>query len=307
MVTSRKIAAIPYYGGKFRLARHIVPIIESIPHRVYVEPCVGGASVFLWREADPKRMDVLNDIDQHVAAFYMAAKRHPQALIKSLSGMPYSRALFTQSPLPVTGPLMLLPADELVAIAASVYFVLCNSFCNQLTRTGINIDLTGHTNFPAKWQRRIVALESIISRFSDAYLENADCLAIVQKYSAPGALTYFDPPYPETRGYATKDFTVVALQECFTALDKSGGYFVASCYDYGIAPVTANLIVSIPLRDTVTKSRTRKEMLYISTPELTPTIAALPENATIEFATYLEIARASFAQVGASQPLESAT
>jgi DNA adenine methylase len=299
MVTSRKIAAIPYYGAKFRLARHIVPIVESIPHTVYVEPCVGGASVFLWREADPKRIDVLNDINQHIVAMYMAMKMYPEALVKTLCAMPYSRALFTQSPLPITAPVMTMGAAELVPIAASVYFVLCNSFCNQLTRTGLNVDLTGHTHFPAKWQRRIAALETVISRFSNAYIENADCLAIVNKYSAADALTYFDPPYPDTRGYATKDFTVGDLQECFNALDNSGGYFVASCYDYGIAPKTANLIVSIPLRDTVTKSRTRKEMLYISTPDLNPTLAALPPTATIEFATYLEIVRANFQQAAA--------
>ncbi len=33
--------AAPYVGGKIKLAKTIIKIIEAIPHRIYAEPFVG--------------------------------------------------------------------------------------------------------------------------------------------------------------------------------------------------------------------------------------------------------------------------
>jgi DNA adenine methylase len=39
--------AAPYIGGKRILARRLVSLIETIPHRTYAEPFVGMGGVFL--------------------------------------------------------------------------------------------------------------------------------------------------------------------------------------------------------------------------------------------------------------------
>ena len=31
-------------GGKSRMLKHLLPIIDGTPHKVYVEPCCGGAT-----------------------------------------------------------------------------------------------------------------------------------------------------------------------------------------------------------------------------------------------------------------------
>ena len=57
---------IPRLGGKSKLARKLVAMFP--PHETYVEPFIGGGSVFL-RKA-PVVKEVINDLDKEISQLW---------------------------------------------------------------------------------------------------------------------------------------------------------------------------------------------------------------------------------------------
>lgn len=69
-----------YAGGKF-YARKL--ILEHLPpHRTYIEPFAGGASIFFVKDKSP--VNWLNDIDEELVNCYLMIRDHPQQLIETL-------------------------------------------------------------------------------------------------------------------------------------------------------------------------------------------------------------------------------
>jgi DNA adenine methylase len=225
---------------------------------------VGGASVFLWREADPKRIDVLNDIDKHIVAMYMAMKLYPKAFIRLLDSRPYSRALFNEGLPPIAAPLTALNREELLHIAVATYYKLCSSFANSLVSKGFNIDLKGVQYFPRSWQNKIRNLKLIVSRFSTAYIECADMLDTIQRYDSPNTLFYIDTPYVGSyQDYPSAGFTAEMLVKLLTTLTTIEGSFLLSSYKLDQPPSNATAVYYRELTNNVDRQKAPTEYLYV--------------------------------------------
>ncbi len=61
--------AAAYVGGKIKLAKTIIKIIEGIPHRTYAEPFVGMGGIFFRRKLIPL-YEVINDRSGDVVNFF---------------------------------------------------------------------------------------------------------------------------------------------------------------------------------------------------------------------------------------------
>lgn len=76
---SRPIAPVrpvaPYIGGKRRLAKHLITLIDAVPHITYAEAFVGMGGVFLRRQRQP-RSEVINDYAGDVANLFRILQRH---------------------------------------------------------------------------------------------------------------------------------------------------------------------------------------------------------------------------------------
>lgn len=57
---------ISYYGGKQKLATHILK--RTPEHRLYAEVFTGGAAIFFAKE--PSEIEVLNDTNKELINFY---------------------------------------------------------------------------------------------------------------------------------------------------------------------------------------------------------------------------------------------
>lgn len=79
-------------GGKRRLAKVLLPMIQSRPHTCYVEEFAGGGSMFFLRQ--PAEVEVLNDVNVELMNLYRVVKNHLEEFIRQFKFALASRQLF---------------------------------------------------------------------------------------------------------------------------------------------------------------------------------------------------------------------
>jgi len=177
-----------YHGSKWRISPWIIDFFP--PHKVYVEPYGGGASVLL-RKA-PAITEVYNDLDGSVVNL-MRVIRDPamcERLANRLEATPYSRTEFNDAYEEVGDP---------VEDAAR----LCiRSFLGQSSKgiwmrsgfdTRINPD--GYCGRLNAFRRLPAVLSAACRRLFSTVIENDDAIAVIERSNRSDALIYCDPPY----------------------------------------------------------------------------------------------------------------
>ena len=81
-----------WLGGKYRLAKTIVPLIPE--HTCYAEVFAGAAWILMHKQ--PSKSEVLNDINADIINVYRCVKSHLPELLRQLEGMIPSRDEFTR-------------------------------------------------------------------------------------------------------------------------------------------------------------------------------------------------------------------
>lgn len=184
-----------YFGGKWRLSSWI---IEQFPtHVTYVEPYMGGASVFLRKR--PSQIEIVNDLDGEVVNFFRVLRDDTTALVRAIDLTPYSRREWELAfeVAPDAGP---------VERARALYIRLRQSF-----------DASAALSYKSpSWRRQVGNnrgksvteewdtldhLYAVAKRFKQAQLENRPALDIIAQADSKETLYYVDPPYVQsTRG-----------------------------------------------------------------------------------------------------------
>lgn len=195
-----RVRVLHYPGSK---AGWIADAIQYIPadHGTFVLPFAGSApTLFAKRRSD---LEVINDLNDAIFAFFRALRDHRQALIRRIWATSYSRAEFElclQRPDPY----------DLVEHARRVYFWLWMSrypFDNRPTwRRQYRIRRKGDpdskgTSRPIS--RRITDVEHLYAyaaRLRGVQIECMDAFELIRRYDHERALFWCDPPYlPGTR------------------------------------------------------------------------------------------------------------
>ena len=178
--------AAPYIGGKRLLAKKIIPIIQSIPHKTYAEPFVGMGGVFLRRSEIPKA-EIINDFSKDISTFFRILQRHYIPFMEMLKFQLTTRADFER--LMETNPETLTDLER----AARFLYLQRTSFGGKVaSRTfGITYDR------PARFDITKLAstLEDIHTRLSSVTIECLPYHEFIEKYNHNDYLFYMDPPY----------------------------------------------------------------------------------------------------------------
>ena len=221
-----------YHGSKWTLAPWIIEHFP--PHRVYVEPFAGGASVLLRKTKAP--IEIYNDLDGQVVNLFRVLRDPARAreLLRQLRLTPYSRAEYDES---------WIVADDPIEQARRL---LVRSAMGHGTTAATAGWKTGWRNYHGDqrhgppsvgWRNLPDALEATIKRLRDVMIECRPALAVIEEYDGPGALFYVDPPYlAETRHerYATAayrhEMTADDHAELARALSQLKGVAVVSGY-----------------------------------------------------------------------------
>jgi len=179
----------PWLGGKRRLAKHILPLING--HKTYVEPFAGGAAIFFMKE--PSKVEVINDINSDVVNLYRVVRHHLDEFINHFRWSLISREEFMTAK--KVDPSTLTDIQR----AARFYFLQRNSFGAKVQGQSFGVA----PSTPPKFN--LTNIETDISqahmRLARTYIENLPWQEIIKKYDRQETMFYLDPPYWGTEGY----------------------------------------------------------------------------------------------------------
>lgn len=187
----RHYPILAWPGGKRRLAKVLIPLINSRPHSCYAEHFAGGASMFFMRQ--PASVEVLNDVNGEVINLYRVIKNHLDEFAKQYRFAVASRQLFEQTK--DTPPHVLTDIQR----AARYLYVQKLAFGGKVSSQTFGISPSSPPRF------NIIRLEEDLSqahlRLSRVWIEHLGWYECLQKWDRDYTLHFMDPPYWETEGY----------------------------------------------------------------------------------------------------------
>ena len=254
----------PYIGGKFRLAKTIVPIIDSIEHKLYAEPFIGMGGIFFRRKLKPKS-EVMNDYNREVANLFRILQRHFVAFIDMLKFQLTTRAEFER--LLKVNPETLTDLES----AARFLYLQRTTFSGNILSRSFGVS----TERPARFDvtKLTAILEDVHTRLSSVVIENLHYEEFIPRYDRDYTLFYLDPPYWNCEDYYGKGlFSKNDFQNLADLLASLKGNFIMSIND---APEIRDLfnrfsIMNVQTLYTASKTNTKKvSELLISNVKLT--------------------------------------
>lgn len=217
-MTSPRRPVLRWHGGKWRLAPFIIQNLP--PHRVYVEPFGGAASVLLRK---PRAYaEIYNDLDGDVVNLFniLRSDRAPE-LIRVLELTPFARDEFDGA-YEISND----PVEEARRLIIRSFMGFGSDGFNRNTRTGFRSASNRSGTTPAHdWVNYPENLRAIIKRLQGVVIERRPAADVVAKYDGVETLHYLDPPYmPETRSDKSRKFGDLyhAYAHEMTAADHEG-------------------------------------------------------------------------------------
>jgi len=196
-----------WHGGKWMLAPWIIDHFP--PHRIYVEPFGGAASVLLRK---PRAYaEVYNDMDSLVVNLFKVLRSPAEAarLCDALRLTPFAREEFKESNEPTDDTVELarrLIVRSFMGFGSNAHSASPTAMKTGFRATGFRANSNRSGTTPAQdWANYPDALSAIVERLRGLVIEHRDALAVMLAHDGPETLHYVDPPYlPETRSPANK-------------------------------------------------------------------------------------------------------
>lgn len=191
-----------YHGGKWRLAPWIIEHFP--PHKIYVEPFGGAASVLMQKPRS--YAEVYNDLDGEVVNVFRVLRDPGQAaeLERLLRLTPFAREEFVAA---------YEPSDNHVEQARRTIIKSFMGFGSaaihtktgmrsratlyHLPSTGFRSNSTRSGTTPAHdWKAYPDQIQAFVERLQGVVIENRDAIEVIRSHDQPDTLHYVDPPYP---------------------------------------------------------------------------------------------------------------
>jgi len=182
MITKPIKPMIKRPGGKTRLLKHLMPLIEARPHVCYVEIFAGGAAVL--GAKTKSQIEVINDADQELANCYKQIQHHEGEVMKWLPRI-NSRQLFKEWK----------TASVLTEVQKAARYLYLNalSFGAEGDSWGVQRQSGGGAASSQDQLREKV--NNFTARLDRVIVENLDWSRCIDLYDGLNTLFFCDPPY----------------------------------------------------------------------------------------------------------------
>ena len=186
-----------WHGGKWKLGPWIIGHFP--PHRVYVEPFGGAASILLRK---PRcYAEVYNDLDQDAVCLFRILRDPVKsaALVEQLRLTPFAKMEFEESYIPAGSDI-----EQARRLLIRSFMGFGSNGHNAATKTGFRANSNRSGTTPARdWANYPDLLPTIIERLTGVVIECRDACEVMSAHDGPETLHYVDPPYVrETRSRA---------------------------------------------------------------------------------------------------------
>lgn len=194
---------IRHHGGKWMLAPWILQ--QFPPHRTYVEPYGGGASVLLRKERSYS--EIYNDLDGEIVNLFRIVRDQGEELLRLLELTPFARGEFLEAWHPSANPVeqarrtLIRSFMGFGSAATTLGRAPKDAGRGGLAKTGFRANSSRSGTTPAHdWRNYPGTFGQIIERLRGVVIENKPALEVIAQHDSPDTLTYCDPPYvAETR------------------------------------------------------------------------------------------------------------
>ena len=197
---NEKLVGLPWFGGKSATApsgsgKWVTSLLPTNAE-VYIEPFAGMLGVLLQRE--PARVEIINDLDQNVAAFWKTLRDQPEALETLLEATEYSDTVCREALQTLAEPTSsdLRRAWALTVVAGQSIRQPSNWSASAWRRPAYI--RTSKYNMAKQFNTMCLRLtcEQMRARLRNIHVDNRDATEIISRYATnPQVLLYIDPPY----------------------------------------------------------------------------------------------------------------
>ena len=190
--------AVRYHGGKWRLAPWIIEHLP--PHRVYVEPFGGGASVLLRKPRS--YAEIYNDLDSEMVNLFRVIRERGPELVTALQLTLFARDEFVAAWEPASDPLEQARRTIIRSFMGFGSAAITRARLpdkpgrGALQKTGFRAKSNRSGTTPGHdWANYPGALTQIIERMQGVVVENRDALLLMPQHDGAQTVFYVDPPY----------------------------------------------------------------------------------------------------------------
>jgi DNA adenine methylase len=253
-----------YHGGKWLLAPWIIAHLP--PHRVYVEPFCGAASVLLRKRRSFS--EVINDLDDEIVNLFRMVRDRGEELREALRLTPFARAEYAAA-MGLSGE----PLEDARRLVIRAFMGFGSDAHNVCRRSGFMANANRNCTAPVHdWCNFPDALTAIICRLRGVVIEHRPALAIIAQQDSEETVFYCDPPYVhETRSpqahsphcYA-HEMTDAEHVEVLDALKGVRGMVVLSGYDSALYAEHVGHWRQVRRRALADGARERTEVLWLN-------------------------------------------
>ncbi len=207
---------IKWVGGKTSLLRHIVPRILSAGFSTYIEPFVGGGSVFIeimnslkYDKTVTDRRFIINDVNTDLINMYTMIKHDCDGLIQKLKTLECKNSKDEYFKL----------RDVYNKNKSVELFMYLNKTC---FRGMYRVNKSGDFNVPYGNYKQLnfdydnlMNLSLLMNRFNIEFMNRSYHELLTESVDSPDIMIYMDPPYFDTfDGYDKSCFDYMFFTDC---------------------------------------------------------------------------------------------
>lgn len=203
-------------GGKFYMYKKIIALFpKDYEDMMYVEPFVGGGSIFF--NKNPSKKEVINDKDEILHHFYKMVQDDYKDVEQRINGNYSEKDFYKLRDMKPTSMSGLAIQDYLLKrlsyIGTGKIFDFEKSRRNKNFEIDIDKDLAAYAE-----------------RLAHTTILNKDFKKVIDMYDSPNTLFYLDPPY-ENSNKTIENYKDIDLDELAHILTHLKGKFIMSIND----------------------------------------------------------------------------